>query len=1096
MTLIPILTTTIRIPSLELVNKKVGLNRITRYGFFGTAIDVEIFEGDVLGTYLIKTPLPTPYDRIHLRKPKKTIDAKAKVLCIESARNFDIMNLDESTSLRWLRHPLMGDESTPEQIRDSWSRKFHFVEDDPKIELKGLRKPQLGALYAISARLTLDSNDPVTVVLPTGTGKTETMLSVLVAAQCSRVLVVVPSKALRVQIHDKFAGLGYLSRLGVIDGDTALPAVAFIGSGIKNVGDATELTQKANVLVATVDAISSCHEEVLKVLTEACSHLFIDEAHHVGAKTWAEIKRRFGQRKVIQFTATPFRQDGKSLGGTVIYNYPMGEAQRAGYFQSVRFAPIEEYIEEHSDQSIAEQAVTILRSDLEAGHDHLVLARVQSTLKADALLSVYQQFAPEYKPVVVHSKRGIGANRIAMELINNRQSRIIICVDMFGEGFDLSNLKIAAIHENHKSLAVVLQFVGRFTRQARHLNIGEAAVVLNIAEPKVQQQLQRLYSEDADWDLLLRRLSENAVDREIHLQNVIEGLKKEGNLHEQVSLWNLRPNHSTVLYKTKCDHWRPEDYTKAMPGCHWHGHAISRERNLLVLMAQRKADVKWGKYQDVYDLTFQLLIAHWDEERSVLFIYASDYDYFRSDKLAQALCGEDVALVTGNPIFRVFNDVEYPLVRNLGAAREGTISFTQYFGPNVTDGLAEVEKSSSNLSNIAGWGYQDGEKVNWGCSQKKGKVWSVKSGAISDWIEWCYFIWDKVSDDSLLCNNITNGFLKPVKLEDRHPVVAVSVEWGEYILRCHEHTINVRFDDQEFYVFDVSLCIEEFTETGGLIFCISTSELKSVYRLDILPDQQQSRGYIYEHVSGPAISIRKGSGTYKELPEYMVSDPLIFRYADGSFSYNCFLVKVPEETGTFRPDRIETWDWYSLGVDIKKESMGKNCIIDSIQYATWQGLEDRYDLMINDDDAGEAADLVGLKYEADTNEIVLGLIHCKYSAGDNPGGRIKDLYEVCGQAQKSIRWKHSPLHALVDHLRNREERWRESNHSRILKGSISDLVKYKVRQRTARVRLEVYIVQPGLSKSDVTDQMLRLLGTTELYLQRTTNAPLFVIGSD
>ena len=1096
MTLIPMRTTTIRIPSLELVKKKIGANKVTRYGFLTEVIKVEVFDGDVQGTYLLKTPLPAPHDKIYLRKPKKTVDADARILCLESVRSYEISDLDESTSLRWFRHSLMGDESTPEQIRDSWSGKFHFVEDDPDSELKGLRKPQLGALYAISARLTLDSNEPVTVVLPTGTGKTETMLSVLVAAQCSRVLVVVPSKALRVQIHDKFAGLGYLSRLGAIDGDTALPAVAFIRGGIRNVGEATELVQNSNILVATVDAINACNEEVMQVLTEACSHLFIDEAHHVGAKTWAEIKRRFGQRKVIQFTATPFRQDGKSLGGTVIYNYPMGEAQKAGYFQPVRFMPVEEYIEEHSNRSIAEQAVSTLRSDLECGHDHLVLARVQSTTKADALLPLYREIAPEFKPVVIHSNRGVGANRAVMDLVNNRQSRIIICVDMFGEGFDLPNLKIAAIHENHKSLAVTLQFVGRFTRQARHLNIGEAAVVLNIAEPKVQQQLQRLYSEDADWDLLLRRLSETAVEREIQLQNVIEGLKKEGNLHEQVSLWNLRPNHSTILYKTQCGHWLPEDYIKAKPPSHWHGHAISRERNLLVLMAQRKADVKWGKYQDVHDLTFQLLIAHWDEERSALFIYASDYDYFRSDKLAQALCGEDVALVTGDPIFRVFNDVEYPLVRNLGAAREGTISFTQYFGPNVTDGLAEVEKSSSNLSNIAGWGYQDGEKVNWGCSQKKGKVWSVKAGAISDWVDWCYLIWDKVADESLPCSNITNDFLKPEKLEDRHPVVPVSVEWGEYIQTCHERTVNVRFDDQEFCVFDVSLCIEEFTETGGLIFSVSSLELKSVYRLDILPDQQQSSGYSYEHVSGPSISLRRGSGTYKELPEYMASDPLIFRYADGSFSYNCFLVKVPEETGTFPSGRIETWDWPSLGVDIKKESMGKSCLLDSIQYATWQHLEDHYDLLINDDDAGEAADLVGLKYEADANEISLGLIHCKYSGGNKPGGRIGDLYEVCGQAQKSIRWKHTPLHALVGHLRNREERWRQSNHSRILKGSIAELVKFKVRQRTAKVRLEVYIVQPGLSKGKVTDQMLRLLGTTELYLQRTTNAPLFVIGSD
>ncbi|MFO6295853.1 helicase-related protein, partial [Pseudomonas aeruginosa] len=46
----------------------------------------------------------------------------------------------------------------------------------------------------------------------------------------------------------------------------------------------------------------------------------------------------------------------------------------------------------------------------------------------------------------------------------SRQSRIVICVDMLAEGYDLPNLKIAALHDHHKSLAVTLQFIGRITR--------------------------------------------------------------------------------------------------------------------------------------------------------------------------------------------------------------------------------------------------------------------------------------------------------------------------------------------------------------------------------------------------------------------------------------------------------------------------------------------------------------------------------------------------------------------------------------------------------------------------------------------------------
>lgn len=52
----------------------------------------------------------------------------------------------------------------------------------------------------------------------------------------------------------------------------------------------------------------------------------------------------------------------------------------------------------------------------------------------------------------------------------------IICVDMLGEGFDFPNLKIAAIHVPHKSLASTLQFIGRFAR-TNATDIGEAKFI-------------------------------------------------------------------------------------------------------------------------------------------------------------------------------------------------------------------------------------------------------------------------------------------------------------------------------------------------------------------------------------------------------------------------------------------------------------------------------------------------------------------------------------------------------------------------------------------------------------------------------------------
>ena len=53
------------------------------------------------------------------------------------------------------------------------------------------------------AARTTEPDEPMTVVMPTGTGKTETMLAVF-AADPKRTLVMVPSDALRQQIAAKF----------------------------------------------------------------------------------------------------------------------------------------------------------------------------------------------------------------------------------------------------------------------------------------------------------------------------------------------------------------------------------------------------------------------------------------------------------------------------------------------------------------------------------------------------------------------------------------------------------------------------------------------------------------------------------------------------------------------------------------------------------------------------------------------------------------------------------------------------------------------------------------------------------------------------
>ena len=81
----------------------------------------------------------------------------------------------------------------------------------------------------------METAEPITVVMPTGTGKTETML----AACChtpGRTLVIVPSDALRVQIANKFATLGVLPAVGAVTGEFRSPVVLVLRSALATKG--------------------------------------------------------------------------------------------------------------------------------------------------------------------------------------------------------------------------------------------------------------------------------------------------------------------------------------------------------------------------------------------------------------------------------------------------------------------------------------------------------------------------------------------------------------------------------------------------------------------------------------------------------------------------------------------------------------------------------------------------------------------------------------------------------------------------------------------------------------------------------------------
>ena len=126
---------------------------------------------------------------------------------------------------------------------------------------------------------------------------------------------------------------------------------------------------------------------------------------------------------------------------------------------------------------------------------------------------------------------------------------------MLGEGFDLPELKVAALHDIRKSLPVTLQFIGRFTRTKHDEKLGKAAFIANIADLELTGVLEDLYSNDANWNNLISNISSSSVDFEMEYKDFLAGFKNI--TQASFAFKNIHPKLSTVVYKGRSMFWSP-----------------------------------------------------------------------------------------------------------------------------------------------------------------------------------------------------------------------------------------------------------------------------------------------------------------------------------------------------------------------------------------------------------------------------------------------------------------------------------------------------------------------------------------------------------
>lgn len=1003
----------------------------------------------------------------------------------------------------WFRNPAMQDASSFDFAREmrlvqqSWVGAFTYVQENPSRNVVGLRGPQIGAVHAVHAHWST-SEEPATVVMPTGTGKTETMLSILTSIPCSKVLVVVPTDALRTQIAEKFETLGVLKSpsCNVLSASARYPIVGTLLHRPRSPREVDEYFGRCQVIVATSSVVGRCDAVVQARIAHHCTDLFIDEAHHAEAPTWRAFRERFAARRVLQFTATPFRDDGALLEGKIIFKYSLRRAQRDGYFKPIRFLPVVEFDRRRGDEAIVARAIEQLEGDYDRGH--ILMARVDSIARAKEVFELYRRY-PKYRPVQLHTGiRSQTDRNQARDDILAKRSRIVVCVDMLGEGFDLPELKIAAFHDVRKSLAVTLQLAGRFTRT--RTDLGDASFIANVADVNVGEELRKLYGRDPDWNLLLPDLSERLIGEQAALQEFLRGFTE---FPSEIPLRAVRAASSAVAFKTDGRAWRPDQFARGIPGldaCDQVRHTVNEEKHTLVVVTARRVPLQWAEVEDVHDWEWELFVVVWLPDQRLLFVNGSSNGEYRS--LAEAVGGETVELIRGQDVFRAFAGINRLRFQNVGLTEQlgRNVRFTGRMGAAVEVAMTDVQRRHGIKSVMAGTGYEGGAKVTVGAS-RKGRIWSVRRTHIDGLIEWCQCTGRKLIDATIDPDRVLAGTLHVDRLSSRPAGYPVAVDWPEVVYHSVESAWAVQIGNAELTLADVSIELVEPSVDGDIMIAV-VSEFDRVHvRLELYREGDNPQ-YRFAPVGTCAVTVKRGRGGRAEpLVDFFDEEPPVVWFADGASLEGNEYVRLRHEAPPFDRSKIEAWDW--TGTNLTTESQGVEKNSASVQARVIRELIGRggYHVVFDDDGKGELADVVAVRLigtpRAPTG-LHLDLFHCKYSGADAPGSRVKDLYEVCGQAQKCISWMASSVRQtdMLTHLLRRDAaRTRAGAATRFELGDAEMLRSIRDMSQLLSLSARVAIVQPGLSRTNASRDQLALLSVTENHLMETCQLPLVVIGS-
>lgn len=945
---------------------------------------------------------------------------------------------------------------------------------------RGFRPGQLGAMHAVLAHKSVH-DDPAIICLPTGYGKTSLMMALPLLLSAQRVLVVEPSDALRRQVSSHFRELSTLRRIGAISDEIPNPEVLRL-EGRPEDAAAWEALVGQDVVVTTA---ASASPTLAPGAPENLFDLIIfDEAHHAPAETWAAFLAHFNSARFVFLTATPFRRDGRVIPGKLVYRYPVTRAVEEGAFQPVAFraAPVLDPLnDDEIDRSIASTAVAQLNADRDAGKDHRLFVRAASIKAARELVPIYRDLGIEVE--AVDSKVSKRTQDDCERRLISGELRGIVCVDMFGEGYDFPKLKVAALHSPHRSLVPTIQFIGRFARS--DATTGNATLIAPLA--RVLEAPSALLKEGVDLARMIDEAAQQELVGNAEGQAVLERLpvsRLAESDYESVSPLALELYaHVRVFRCTEAP-----DFLKIGDTVGKDLRAVKQWLSVdgavsLVLTVDENPP-SWATSDVLVNVRHDAFLLMYFPQSRLCYIGSTR----RTEKIYHGLMDkvcDNFRLLSYEETSRARAGLDGVRFYNVGLKNTTFNSQSETYrmltGPAAERAVTAGDSRAYVQGHFFGSGVAGDKKETIGASSSS-KIWSNQTLTVAEFLSWVENLNARLIGTAPFAQTQFD-IVKAATTLRRIPDVVIAGAWAKAGFKTNPRVRfrtkgTARFDYKS--LTDWELCEFAPQPANGIMdFKVSSDQFSVLMRFSL----GQGR-MVTQQDDTLVIEVESATDSWMLLSDWLAEHPPVFYAADKSSFEGMNQMSAPQlQVAVLAPGDAEFIDW--AGCDISVEFVPNNGAANATQLrqrlagqTTVQEHLEQHLLqdaglvsLFYDHRSGEAADFIAVT-ASPQGEVEIALYHCKGAGGTPSGGRVGDVYEVAGQLVKSV--YYCDVTTLLDHMEDRMH-IRHTSPSTFIFGDLGSLKQLLQSTPATKLSFTVVGVQPGISRGRVDAHLADLM---------------------